>query len=111
MRVLLSAGLGFLAPLAFIVGGELFENTSQGKLAGHVGVVLYCSACQFWLPRKGTGGFPANWPILAGMIGGLLAANILFVQGGISHNWPMLVSGCIGGFVGVLLSVRRGSGA
>lgn len=107
-KVLLSIVLGFLAPLAFIVGGSLFENTLRETLAGRVAIGLYCAACQFWLPRKGTGGFSANWPILAGMIGGLLAGCAFMVEGGLFHNWAQFVSGCLGSFVGFLLSTRRG---
>jgi uncharacterized membrane protein HdeD (DUF308 family) len=107
-RVLLGVVLGFLAGLAFIVGASAFENSRWETLAGCVAILLYCVACQFWLPRKGTGGFPANWPILAGMIGGLLAQCVLLVEGGLFNNWPLFVSGCVGGFVGILLSARRG---
>jgi hypothetical protein len=106
-KVLLSIVLGFLAPLAFMAGGTLFENTPRMTLAGCVAIVLYCAACQFWLPRKGTGGFSANWPILAGMIGGLLAGCAFKVQGGLFHNWAQFVSGCLGSFAGFLLSTRR----
>jgi drug/metabolite transporter (DMT)-like permease len=108
-KVLLSIVLGILAPLAFIVGGALFENTPREALAGRVAIVLYCATCQFWLPRKGIGGFSANWPILAGMIGGLLAGCAFMVEGGLFHNWAQFAAGCLGSFVGFLLSTRRGS--
>jgi len=108
MKVLLSAGLGCLTPIAFVVGGEAFENTRWETLAGCVTTFLYCVVCQFWLSRKAGGGFRAGWPILVGMVGSLLAVCALSVAGGILHNWPMLVSGCVGGFAGALLSIRRG---
>ena len=108
-KVLLSIVLGILAPLAFIVGGSLFENTPRETLAGCIAIVLYCAACQFWLPRKGIGGFSANWPILAGMIGGLLAGCAFMVEGGVLHNWPQFASGALGSLVGFLLSARPGS--
>jgi hypothetical protein len=109
MRVLLSAGLGFLTPLAFIVGGEVFENTRWETLAGCVATFLYCVTCQFWLLRKAGGGFRAGWPIMVGMVGSLLVACALLVAGGIFHNWPMVISGCVGVFAGALLSIRRSS--
>ena len=105
-KVLLAIVLGILASLAFILGGSLFENTPRETLAGCVAVVLYCAACQFWLPRKGSGGFSANWPILAGMIGGLLVACAFLVEG---PKWSQFIAGCLGGFAGFLLSTRRGS--
>jgi hypothetical protein len=104
-KVLLSIVLGILAPLAFIVGGSLFENTPGETLAGCVAAALYCAVCQFWLPRKGSGGLAANWPILAGMIGGLLVACAFLVAG---PKWSQFVSGCLGSFAGFLLSARRG---
>jgi hypothetical protein len=111
--VLVSIGLGFVAPLVFILGASPFEVQGQSSiketLGGCVTVVLYIAACQFWLSRKG-GGFRAAWPIMVGMVGSLLATSALLVQGGIFHNWPMVVSGCIGSFAGILLSIRRGSG-
>jgi len=109
--VFLSIVLGILATLAFIVGGSFFENSRWETVAGCVAIFLYCGTCQFWLPRKGAGGFPANWPILAGMIGGLLAASVFLVEGAVFHNWPQFVSGCLGSFAGFLLTIRRGSGS
>jgi hypothetical protein len=44
---------------------------------------------------------------MAGMFGTDLITCAHFVSGGISHNWPMLVSGGIGSFAGILLSVWR----
>ena len=108
-KVLLSVVLGIVAPSAFIVGGAIFENTRGEALAGRVAIVLYCAACQFWLPGKGIGGFSAKWPILAGMIGGLLAGCAFMVEGGLFHNWAQFASGCLGSFAGFLLSTRRGS--
>lgn len=105
-KVLFSIVLGILASLAFIVGGSLFENTPRETLAGCVAAILYCAACQFWLLRKSSGGFSANWPILAGMIGGLLVACAFLVEG---PKWSQFVSGCLGSFAGFLLSTRRGS--
>jgi hypothetical protein len=46
---------------------------------------------------------------LAGMIGGLLVACVFLVEGGLFHNWPQFVSGCLGSFAGFLLSTRRGN--
>lgn len=110
-RVLLAVVLGLVAPLAFVVGGSLFEvqgqNSSKEIVAGCVAIALYCAACQFWLSRKGSGGFRANWPMMVGMVGALLVACLLFIQGGLFHNWPQFISGCVGSFAGALLSVCR----
>jgi hypothetical protein len=109
LSVLVSIVLGIVAALAFIVGGSLFENTPRETLGGCVAVILYCVACEFWLARRGGGGLKGGWPTLVGMVGALLAVCVLMVQGGISHNWPMFISGVIGSFAGVLLSIRRRS--
>ena len=103
-RVVLAIGLGILAPLAFIIGGSLFENSRWETIAGYVAIALYCTACQFWLPRKGSGGLPTNWPILVGMFGGLLAARALKMF----PNWPQLICGCVAAIAGVALSALRG---
>lgn len=105
--VVVSIVLGFLATAAFIVGGSIFENTPRETLGGCAAVVLFCVVCQFWLSRRAGGGFGAGWPTLVGMLGSLLAMCILLVEGGIFHNWPMFLSGLIGSFAGVLLSIRR----
>ena len=105
-RVVLAVGLGILAPLAFIVGGSLFENSRWETLAGYVAIALYCTACQFWLPRKGSGGLPASWPILVGIVGGLLAARAL----GMFPTWPQFICGCVAAIAGAALSALRGGG-
>ena len=105
-RVVLAVGLGILAPLAFIVGGSLFENSRWETIAGYVAIALYCTACQFWLPRKGSGALPANWPILVGMVGGLLAARAL----GMFPTWPQFICGCVAAIAGAALSALRGGG-
>ncbi len=99
IRVSLAVVLGVLAPVAFIAGGSLFENTPRETLAGYVALTLSCAVCQFLLTRRGHGGFAPNWPILACMIGGLLAARAL----GMCPNWPQFVaaaSGVLAGSVG-----------
>ncbi len=109
--VLLSVVLGFVAPLAGIVGAAPFEvlgqDPIQERVAGWLAVALYVALCQLWLSRK-RDGFRANWPMMVGLLGSLLIACVLLVQGGIFHNWPLFISGCIGSFAGLLLANRHG---
>ncbi len=107
LSVLVSIVLGIVAVLASIVGGALLENTPMETLGGCIAVVLYCLACQFWLSRRSGGGFRASWPTLVGMVASLLVACLLWVKGGLFHNWPLFLSGCTGSLAGVLLTVRR----
>jgi drug/metabolite transporter (DMT)-like permease len=102
-RVLLAVTLAILAPLAFIVGGSFFENSKWEATAGYAAIALFCSACQFWLPRKGSGGLPANWPILLGMIGGLLAGRAF----GLCPTWPQFICACVAAVAGASLSALR----
>lgn len=116
MRMIpISAGLGLLAPVAFILGAEPFEVPGQNSLkeilAGSVAVALYFAACQFWLVRGSTRAPRVNWPVLGAMIASLLAVCLLTVllEGG--RSWlfaglPMLISGCVGGVAGALLATR-----
>ena len=111
IRVSLAIVLGILAPVAFIAGGSLFEvqgrNLIRETVAGYVALTLFCAVCQFLLTRRGRGGFPADWPILACMISALLAARAL----GFCHNWPQFVaaaSGAVAGaVVGAVLSPKQ----
>ena len=107
IRVSLAVVLGILAPVAFIAGGSLFENTPREMSAGYAAVALYCGVCQILLTRRGRGGFAANWPILACMIAGLLAARAL----GLCPNWPQFVaaaSGAVAAAMGrAVLSPRK----
>jgi hypothetical protein len=110
--VLISIVPGFLASLVFIVGASPFEvqgrNTMQQEaLGGCAAVFLFSMACQFGLTRMGGGGFVTGLLVMAGMLGAHLTTCAQLVSGGISHNWPMLLSGCIGSFVGMSLSIRR----
>lgn len=102
---------GFLASLVFILGASPFEvqgqNSMRETLGGCAAVFLFSAACQFWLARMGGGGLVTGLIVMAGMVGALLTTCAQLVQGGISHNWPMLVSGCIGSFAGMVLSIRR----
>ena len=105
IRVSLAVVLGFLAPVAFIAGGSLFENTPRETLAGYAALTLFCAVCQLLLARRGRGGFPVNWPILACMIGGLLAACAL----GLGLNWPQFVAAASGAVAGAVVGAVLGS--
>jgi hypothetical protein len=110
--VLASIVPGFLASLVFILGASPFEVQGQNSmmketLGGCAAVFLFSTACQFWLTRMGGGRLEIGLLVMAGMFGTDLITCAHFVSGGISHNWPMLVSGCIGSFAGILLSIRR----
>ena len=110
--VLVSIVPGFLASLVFILGALPFDVQGQNSmmketLGGCAAVFLFSTACQFWLTRMGGGGLVIGLLVMAGMFGTDLITCAHFVSGGISHNWPMLVSGCIGSFAGILLSVWR----
>jgi hypothetical protein len=110
--VLISIVPGFLASLVFMLGGLPFDVEGQNSmmketLGGCAAVLLFSTACQFGLTRMGGGGLVTGLLVMAGMVGALLATCAHFVSGGIPHNWPMLVSGGIGSFAGILLSVWR----
>ncbi len=98
IRVSLAVVLGVLASVAFIAGGSLFEGQGQETLAGYVALILFCAVCQFLLTRRGRGGFAANWPILACMIGGLLAGRAL----GLCPSWPQFAAATSGAVAGAL---------
>jgi len=102
IRVSLAIVLGILAPLAFIAGGELFEvqgqNSIKETVAGYVATILFCAVCQFLLARRGRGGLPVDWTILACMISALLAARAL----GLCHNWPQFVAAAAGVVAGAV---------
>lgn len=114
-RELISAGLGLLAPFVAILGAELFEVPGQNSIkeivAGALAVALYCAACQFWLARMGSRGLRVNWPVLGAMVAPLLAVCLLVVAVEGGRTWlvfglPVLISGCVGSFVGALLGAR-----
>ena len=101
--VLVSIISGFLASLVFIVGASPFEvqgqNTMQQEtLGGCAAVFLFSTACQFGLTRMGGGGLVTGMLVMAGMVGALLTTLRSACGGGFFHNWPMVVSGCIGIF-------------
>lgn len=98
MRGSLAVVLGVLAPLAFIAGGSFFENTHHEALAGYVALTVFCAVCQFLLTRRGHGGLAPNWPVLACMVSGLLAARAL----GMCANWPQFVAAASGVLAGSL---------
>ena len=115
-KVLFSAGLGLLAPFVAILGAELFEVPGQNSIkeiaAGALAVALYCAACQFWLARIGSRDLHVDWPVLGAMVAPLLAVCLLAVAVEGGRTWlffglPVLVSGCVGCFVGALLGARR----
>ena len=110
--VLVSIVPGFLTCLVAILGGQPLEVQGQNSylretLGGCTAVFLFSTACQFWLMRLGGGGLLIGLLIMAGMFGTDLITYAHSVSGGISHNWPMLVSGGIGSVAGILLSVWR----
>jgi hypothetical protein len=112
MIVLASIVPGFLASLVFILGALPFEVRGQNSmmketLGGCSAVFLFSTACQFWLTRMGGGGLVIGLLVMAGMFGTDLITCAHFVSRGISHNWPMLVSGCIGSFAGIPLSIWK----
>lgn len=114
-RELVAVGLGLLAPFVAILGAELFEVPGQNSIkeivAGALAVALYCAACQFWLARMGSRGLRVNWPVLGAMVAPLLAVCLLAVAVEGGRTWlffglPVLISGCVGSFVGALLGAR-----
>jgi hypothetical protein len=99
IRLSLAIVLGFLGPLAFIAGGSLFENTPRETLAGYAALTLFFAVCQFLLARKVGGAFPADWPILVGMLTALLAARAQ----GVCHNWPQFAAAASGAVAGAMV--------
>jgi hypothetical protein len=108
--------LGFPSFIAFMIGAELFEtrgaNSMKEILAGSLTLALYQAICQFFLMRKGTFGLRACWPTMAGMNAALLFVFLLIVvanEPGVvwSQGVPMLLSGCIGTFIGAVLATWK----
>jgi hypothetical protein len=114
-RVFCAAGLGLLAPFAYILGAEPFEVPGQNSLkeilAGSLALALYLGACQFWIARKGNRAPRVDWPVLLAMAASLVIMGLLIVlvEGGRSWLYsalPMVVSGGVGSFIGALLAAR-----
>lgn len=114
-RVLLSIGVGILAPFVFILGASPFEvpgqNTPKEILAGSVVVLLHSAFCEFWIAGKLVGPPRARWPIpVTTVLSFLVVAALLALQGGLAwlfSGLPIFVSGCLGVAAGLLLLTRR----
>ena len=112
LTVLVSIVPGFLTCLVAILGGQPFEvqgqnSAMQETLGACAAVLLFSTACQFWLTRMGGGGLLIGLLVMAGMFVTDLITYAHSVSGGIFHNWPVLVTGGIGSVAGILLSLRR----
>jgi len=101
-KIVLSVVLGLLSPFVFIIGAEPFEapgkNSIQEVLAGGVAVALYLAVCQFLAVRNSSGGFRADWPILAAMVAPLLGVCLIMESS--DAGVPMLLPGSIGCLAG-----------
>jgi membrane protein DedA with SNARE-associated domain len=74
-------------------------------------VFLFVAACQFGLTRltrKGGAGLLDAGLVMGAFIGSLLITVAQHVSGGNFHNWPMILSACIGSIAGMLPSLRAG---
>jgi hypothetical protein len=116
-RILISIGLGLLAPFIAILGAEPFEvpgkNPPMERVGGALAVVLYCAACQFWLARQSTKAAASTWPSVAAMVVviGAVCLLVIVTEGGQSWRFfaaPVLLAGFIGAVVGMVLG--RGTG-
>ena len=111
-RILMSFGLGLLAPFIGFLGGALFEevgkNPPKETIAGMLAVGLYCAACQFWIARRSVKTVTSGWTCLAAMMLAISAIFlVLFVAEG-DLEWrsfaaPILVAGFIGAVAGMVL--------
>ena len=122
VKVMISALLGILVPIAYILGGEPGQHMggiTGGITGGGLAVVLYCAIVQFCIARKGHG-LAANWPTLVAMLL-FLPVPLVFLSflvwtqhpdyNYIRHHiltseLPMLISGYLGSFLGVVLAAR-----
>jgi hypothetical protein len=116
-RILMSFGLGLLAPLVAFFGAELFEepgrNPPMETIAEALAVGLYCAACQFWIARRSLRRAPPGWTCCAAM---MLAIGAIFLglfvaEGRLAWRYfaaPTLVGASIGTFAGMVLG--RGAG-
>ena len=117
MKVVVCAVLAFLVPIVGIVAGELSEHIRWipygGIVCGGLAMTLYCAIVQFCVARKGHG-LAANWPALVAM---LLPLTVLLVftslvvwkkhpDNILTNGLPMLISGYLGSFLGVVLAAR-----
>jgi len=118
VRVIISALFGALVPIPYIVVGESVQNIKgmapTGWIsAGVLAVVLYCAIVQFCVARKGHG-LAANWPVLVAMLLSLMVPLVflsLVVWAAhpdvirhhlLTSELPMLISGYLGSFLGVV---------
>ena len=120
MKVVICALLGIPVPIAYILGGEPGQNMggiAVGITVGGLAVVLYCAIVQFCVARKGHG-LAANWPALIAMLLSLPVPLVFFIlvvgtlhPDSIRHHiltseLPMLISGYLGSFLGVVLAAQ-----
>jgi hypothetical protein len=124
MKVVICALLGIPVPIAYILGGEPVQNIKwippMGWITvGGLAVVLYCAIVQFCFARKGHG-LAANWPTLVAMllslpvplvfltliVGTLHPDNNYIRHHILTNGLPMLISGYLGSFLGVVLAAR-----
>ena len=108
--------LGMPSFAAFIIGAEFFETPGTTSLkeilAGSLTLAVYQAICQFFLMRKSTLRLRACWPTVAGMNVPLIFILLIVVVAEKrsvvwSQGVPMLLSGCIGTFVGAVLATRK----
>lgn len=116
-RILVSIGLGLLAPFIALLGAVPFEVPGKNPLLERVGAglaaALYCAACQFWLARRNARAATSSWPSVAAMVVAIGAICLLQVVVEGVGSWryfalPVFVAGFIGAVVGMVLG--RGTG-
>jgi hypothetical protein len=107
-KIVLGLVVGLLSPLVFILGAEPFEapgkNSVQEALAGSIAVALYLAVCQFLAVRNSSGGFRADWPILAAMAAPLVAISFIMED---SSRYLILLAGSIGCLAGAVAGHLR----
>ncbi len=115
-QLLLPIGIGLLTPIVAMLGGAPFDIPGQNPpaaiLAGSVAVTLYFTATTYGLVRERRLASRVSWPISATLLLSLLAVCVLvtLLEGGMSWLFgglPMLVSGCLGVAIALLLSYRK----
>ena len=115
-RIIISFGLGFVSPIAFVLGAEPFEVSGASSVkeiaGGCIAVALWLAIGQYWIARKAGSGLRCSWPgvttadlVLLGWFLFMTAAESPRTV--ISQGVPMLVSGCFGSLAGSVIAALQ----
>jgi hypothetical protein len=106
--VVVSAFLGMTSLLVSFVAASAFETRGGTSIreitAACVAAALYLAFCQFWVARRGDGGFLAKLPTLLASVAPLLLVLICEVNWAQRSAW--LACGCMGSVLGAIIAQR-----